>query len=293
MIFVQVDVEVIKDAYDENSQGENSQGNMSKAFHGTEASVRKEVGGYIQKITHLPKHLEREIGQSIHEGKDGTSEPKAETQDGSRHESTPVGSPETSEQVENEREEDWDDVDDDNDNDDPHTRSAGPSSSATSIEKKRSKSPKHKPIQRSIFSQPRVSAGKRREPRRGAAGGARPRVQMPPSPTQTSTPGSSSLTEFEESNQQPQRGRNKGSRHLSLPSLASVTRPGSGTHTPHDSISRIRYDSLRAGSPSRSIRFADEQAASGSRTPVARPGTPPSGPPSGSPGDEAQVARDV
>ena len=262
-IFAQVEVEVIEDAYDKTSQGK-----MSKAFHGTEATVREEVGKYIQKITKLPKQLEREAEHEPHDAKEGASQLKDETQNGLRpSEVIRKGSPVTPEQDFNEREEDWHDIDD---TDERNTGGAGPSSAAlpSSVEK-RSKSPKHKSIQRPVYS--RVPAGKRRESFRRGVLGARARVQAP-SPAPASTPRDSSLVKIEDDRQR-QRGRD---RHLSLSSLDSVTHPGSGTHTPHDSISRLRNDSLRAASPSRSIRFVDERPdehpASGSQTPIVQLG---------------------
>jgi hypothetical protein len=283
-IFAQVEVEVIKDAFEGSSEGKRS-----TAFRGNEASVRKEAGKYIQKITHLPKQMEKDMGHKLQEVKGEASQVKTETQEGLRHvEDALSRKPEPSPQDENEREEDWRDVDD---NGDTETDSGTPSSSAplaSSVGKRRSKSPKHTSTQYPVFSQSRVSAGKRRESfRRGVL--TRPRVQSPPQTPASAQSGSVS-SEIKDG-QKRQRGRDTRSRNLSQLSLTSVRRPGSGTHTPHDSISRLQHDSLRAASPSRSIRFADEQATSGSQTPVVRPGTPSGDSPGGSAADETTQAR--
>ncbi|KAF8526149.1 Sodium/hydrogen exchanger family-domain-containing protein [Gautieria morchelliformis] len=285
----EVEVEVIRDAFEGSSEAK-----LSTAFRGNEASVRKEAGRYIQKITQLPEQMEKELGHKLQEAKDEASQVKAETQEGLRDVEGPLSrTPESSPHDENEREEDWRDVDD---SDDTETDSGAPSSSAplaSSVGKKRSKSPKHKSTQYPVFSPSRVSAGKRRESfRRGVL--TRPRVQSP-----SRTPAfaqSGPVTPESKGGQKRQRGRDTGSRHLSQLSLTSVTRPESGTHTPHDSISRLRHDSLRAASPSRSIRFADEQEPPGSQTPIMRPGTPTGDTPGGSAIDETtqpRVAFDV
>lgn len=264
--------------------------------------MRKEAGKYIQRLTHLPKRVERGIEEGLRDAKHEASQLMAEAGDQlhraedalSRRDKTS-----TSQLDDNERDDDWHDVDDEEHDNDADTEEGGDLSSSPlgrqvlSTVKKRSLSPKHKSTQRPVFSQSRASAGKRRESFRRGVLRARSQVQSPLK-SQGTFPEDSSATGIEDKQQhEQQRGRSPSSRETPRSRLTTpATRLGtSGTHTPHrDSFSRLRYDTLRAASPSRSVRFADEQAgvASGSQTPVLRPdtssgdGTPPSGTPSGS-----------
>lgn len=293
------------------------------AFRGSKAGVREEMRRYIQKLTDLPRKMEHEIEEELHGAKEGASKSKDKARVGIRRAKDvllqPYDADTTHHRDDNENEADWHDVDEkDYDNLDaaepggaedmegssgqPSSSSAaatGKSSTAPSAAittKKRSISPRHRSTNHPIFSQSRVSAGKRRESFRRGVLGARQRMHPPspaqlaarsPSPGNAASPAESEVeTEAEDSQLERQRGRSTDFRNMLRLSTSSISSsaarlPGSsGVHTPRGSISHLRYDSIRTASPSRSIRFADDQQAGsvlGSQTPVVSPRTPPPG----------------
>ena len=234
----------------------NNKEKVSRAFRGSEASAHKEV----QKLT----HVEREIARKLRDKKEylGNKEEK-----GFRHVEDILHDHGDHDQEHDEREEDWLDEDVGTEGAEPYPSSSGARSSSS--ERKRSKSLKFKSPKLPVLVQSRKSASKRRETFRRGVLGARPKVQASLS-RPASTPNDSSPEEEE----RRERGREAGP--TVVPRLHGAR---SGTHTPRDSVARLRFDSLRASSPVRSIRFADEPVTPSLGTPslgtpILRPSTP-------------------
>jgi sodium/hydrogen antiporter len=256
----QVEVEVVRDCFAPGDSEEQA----SSSFRGDRPTVRQSVAAHLDKLTHTPHEIDKttnKIEENIHKV---------------RRAMAPSAS------LDEEDEEGW--ASDHSAASSHREGSAVQPSEIGSDGKKRSKPPKKKPV---IKSAPLGKGRRRNSMRRGLFGQVhqimdRKTQSFSESPTHSreSSVHEGSETEEEDS------GRGRRSIMIHDPSTwrprtadssGSGTAPSSRPGTARSSIRNLRTDLIRADarsrdeSPSRSIRFADEdRPGSGASTPTAR-----------------------
>ncbi|KAF8527478.1 Sodium/hydrogen exchanger family-domain-containing protein [Hysterangium stoloniferum] len=269
----EVEVEVIPNAFDDKPE------KLSTAFKGTERAVKGEVAKYMQKIKDIPGVTEQELAQELEGLAHGARHVRDEAAAGvGRAEDTVLPAHDNDDHQndnDNETDDNW--QDEEVQEQDADGEKAGSSSGVRqtpALEGGHSKRPKYKYSPRAIIGSSRIAAGKRRESIHRVINQRTKRHPSKAIPPPAAAPDETPCSVEEH------RGRVVTSKAVSASgrpdtgqSTASRASRGRGAHAHRDSLRRLRFDSVHASSPERSIRFADQQSPSGTQTP-ALPGTP-------------------
>jgi sodium/hydrogen antiporter len=260
-----VEVEVMRNAF---APGDGEEQTTS-SFRGDRHTVRQTVAAHIDKLTNAPHEIDGEVDNN-------KSRIENNVENKTRRAIASVAS------LDEEDEEGW--ASDHSAASSSRDGSAVQQSEVGPDGKKRSKPPKKKPAIKSVP----LGKGKRRNSMRRGLLGQVHQIMDRKTPTVTESPThshDSSANEDSETEEDFARGRRSimihdpstSSRPRTADSSRSGTAPSSRPGTARSSIRNLRADLIRAGarsrdeSPSRSIRFADEdRPGSGASTPTAR-----------------------